>query len=519
MRRVLTALLLLMAALPSGRPAAAQEIEVSPYEGALEDWPKGPVRYIISGAELAHFRRLQTDGERELFIERFWARRDPDPRAEVNAYRMTFWTRVLEANRRFTDSALPGWRTDRGKIFILLGEPDDIQEHTEFDTGDANRAARGLLRWFYKNLDTSRSLDPETIVAFVRDNTGDYRLSTDPDYNDVYFDPLQPYDRGTSGEIAALQQSLPRVARSELGTALDLGKLQQVPTEEQALRDTVLTREFFGSLAAELLVHRFPARGEDIFVTLTLLVRNEDLAPPFDGDPRGLGDRFRIVARLEAEDGTEFLFGDEDFLPDPDPGPADPLLRFQARRSLPSGRYRLAVAAFDLVGDLTATVRRDLTLRPWDPAVPMVSDMVLARRLRPVEPPERRGYAEPFVLGDMEVVPRGGHPLLRSDRLRIYFQVHPPASGPAAVRLSYRILHRAPEAPDLEPMGAARTLEEGAGVQIWDLPLSSFPVGSYRVVVEATSEAGSMQRSLEFEIGEGLSSGAGEMELDDRGGG
>jgi GWxTD domain-containing protein len=493
--------LLLAAALLAGQ-AAAQEPGESPYEGALEDWPKGPVRYIISGAELGHFRKLESDQERQLFIDRFWARRDPDPRGEVNTYRMTFWTRVLEANRRFTDSALPGWRTDRGKIFILLGEPDDVQEHTNFDTQSINRASRGLLRWFYKNLGTSRSLDPETVVAFVRDNTGDYRLSTDPEYNSIYFDPLQPYDRGTSGAIADLQNSLPRAARSELGTALDLGKLQQVPTEEQALRDTVLTREFFGDLEAGLLVHRFPARGNDVFVTLTLLIRSGDLDPPSEEDPRALDERFRIVARLESEEGTEFLFGDDDFRSDPDPSPADPWLRFQARRSLPPGRYRLAVAAFDLVGDVTATVRRDLTLAAWDPALPSVSDMVLAARLRVALPEERRGYAEPFVLADLEVVPRGGHPLLPGDHLRVYFQVHPPAAGPPAVRLGYRILRRAPGETGYEPVGSPRSLEDGTGVQTWDVPLATFLPGRYRVVVEASSEGGTVQRSLEFELGE-----------------
>jgi GWxTD domain-containing protein len=491
--------LLLAATLAAGL-ASAQLVESSPYDGKLEDWPKGPVRYIINRAEHAHFKSLQSDEERQLFIERFWERRDPDPRNDYNEYRMTFWTRVLEANRRFLDSALPGWRTDRGKIFILLGEPDDVQERSEFDIEDPDTAARGLLRWFYKNLPTSRSLDPETVVAFVRDNTGDYRLSHDPEYADVYFDPLQPYDRGSYGEIARLQDSLPSLARSELGTALDLGRLQQVPTQEQALRDTVLTREFFGTMSAELVSGRFPARGGDVHLTLTLILPRSEIEPSFDGGPRELEERFRVVGRLEATDGTEFFFDDADFRADPDPAPADPLLRLQARRSLPSGRYRLAVAAFDLEGDRTATVRRDESLPEWEPSVPMLSDMVLASRLRPVEAPERRGYAEPFVLGDLEVVARGGRPLRPSDHLRIYFQVHSPPEGEGEVRLTYRFARRAPGSPEFEPVGPPRVLEQAAGVQTWDLPLAAFPPGLYRVVVEASSEGGTAQRSLEFEV-------------------
>src|SRR5262245_34716971 len=82
---------------------------------------EGPVRYLLTKDEDDAFRRLKTDEERAGFIRTFWASRDPDATTPENEYRDTFYARVAQANRVFTDSTKPGWKTDRGKIFILLG--------------------------------------------------------------------------------------------------------------------------------------------------------------------------------------------------------------------------------------------------------------------------------------------------------------------------------------------------------------------------------------------------------------
>lgn len=480
--------------------APAQVAEPDPYDGDLADWSRGPVRYIITPAEDTYYRQLASDEERTHFIERFWARRNPNPHGTENPYRYTFWARVLEANRRFTESAYPGWKTDRGKIFILLGEPDDIREYSEFDTKDAQRATRGLIRWSYLNLPLSRSLDPETIVAFVRDNTGDYRLSTDPKFNDLYFDPLRSYGGDAYGDLASLQHNLPLVARSELGTALDLGRLQKIPSEEQAIHDIVLTREFFSTLPVQVLAHRFPAREPGSLVSLTVLVPAKDLDPPFRGDPQDLQERFRLVARLTGIEGTGYVFGEADFQADPRPDPADPMLRWQARRVVPPGTYRLALAVFDLRSNRAATVRRDEVIPAFPPEGPALSDLVHASRLRPIAGPEHQGFLEPFILGDLEVVPRGPRPLSRRDRLRIYFLVLPPPGPAEPVPLEYRFLHQASEDAAFEPVAPPGRLPDATGAQTWDLSLEAFPPGRYRVTVEAVASGTLTRRSLEFVV-------------------
>src|SRR5438093_296187 len=93
----------------------------------LAGWSEGPVRYLLSRSEEQEFRKLADDAARALFIVRFWHRWDPTPGTLENETRREFWRRVLEANRRFKESVRPGWMTDRGRIFIQLGEPDQEQ--------------------------------------------------------------------------------------------------------------------------------------------------------------------------------------------------------------------------------------------------------------------------------------------------------------------------------------------------------------------------------------------------------
>src|SRR4029079_643031 len=80
-------------------------------------WLTTDVPYIITGAEKKAFLALQTDEERENFIENFWRRRDPNPDTEENEFREQYYERIAYANEHFT-SGIPGWKTDRGRIYI-----------------------------------------------------------------------------------------------------------------------------------------------------------------------------------------------------------------------------------------------------------------------------------------------------------------------------------------------------------------------------------------------------------------
>jgi len=95
-------------------------------------WLTEDVAYIITNEERAEFRSLQTRDEYERFIEQFWKRRDPTPGTEENEFKEEHYRRIAYANEHFEDpNGLPGWKTDRGRIYITYGPPDEIQSHPE----------------------------------------------------------------------------------------------------------------------------------------------------------------------------------------------------------------------------------------------------------------------------------------------------------------------------------------------------------------------------------------------------
>ena len=97
-------------------------------ETPYRKWLNEDVAYIITDEERTAFKRLQTDEEREQFIEQFWLRRDPTPDTVENEFKEEHYRRIAYANEHFA-SGIPGWKTDRGRIYITYGPPDEIESH------------------------------------------------------------------------------------------------------------------------------------------------------------------------------------------------------------------------------------------------------------------------------------------------------------------------------------------------------------------------------------------------------
>src|SRR5258707_2994183 len=97
-------------------------------ETPYRKWLNEDVTYIITDEERAAFKRLQTDEEREQFIEQFWLRRDPTPDTVENEFKEEHYRRIAYTNETFA-SGIPGWKTDRGRIYITFGPPDEIESH------------------------------------------------------------------------------------------------------------------------------------------------------------------------------------------------------------------------------------------------------------------------------------------------------------------------------------------------------------------------------------------------------
>src|SRR5690349_2732548 len=97
-------------------------------ETPYKKWLEEDVGYIITDEERAAWKRLQTDDEREQFIENFWLRRDPTPDTVENEFKEEHYRRIAYANEHFA-SGIPGWKADRGRIYITFGPPDERDEH------------------------------------------------------------------------------------------------------------------------------------------------------------------------------------------------------------------------------------------------------------------------------------------------------------------------------------------------------------------------------------------------------
>lgn len=154
---------------------------------------------IMTKHEKAIFRHLPDKESREEFIEDFWAKRDPDPHTDENIFKDEFFRRIEYANKRFKEG-LPGWKTDRGRIYIYLGPPDKFDEffiHNELDF-KGERIRGSLLIWYYYRYQLG--------IKFVdRDGTGHFT-----------FDP-SPYEMG-GGLVGSLTDA---IDRAKLGITSD----------------------------------------------------------------------------------------------------------------------------------------------------------------------------------------------------------------------------------------------------------------------------------------------------------
>ena len=129
--------------------------------------------YIITDAERAAFKRLESNEERDYFIEQFWLRRDPTPDTPENEFKEEHYRRIAYANENFA-SSVPGWKTDRGRIYITYGPPDE----KESQASQLSLHTAAFERWRYRHIDF---VGNGIVIEFVQaDGTGEYRMIVDP---------------------------------------------------------------------------------------------------------------------------------------------------------------------------------------------------------------------------------------------------------------------------------------------------------------------------------------------------
>jgi GWxTD domain-containing protein len=206
-------------------------------------WLDEEVAYLITAHERAVFLKLQTDRERDIFVEAFWKHRDPLPETPRNEYEEEHYRRLNYANATYgRATSLPGWKTDRGRIYILLGAPQNVEQYTNVN------GVYPTEIWFYLG-DTSLGLPTGfNVIFFKRNGTGDYVLyspSADGPKS-LIADPLTAYDNVTTSRRTMNEDQLAYKALQNLEPNLARQTLSLIPNEGAPTG--------LGSLASEKLM-------------------------------------------------------------------------------------------------------------------------------------------------------------------------------------------------------------------------------------------------------------------------
>src|SRR5689334_19443484 len=158
-------------------------------KSAYLHWIADEVPYIITDEEKRTFKGLSTDDEKEQFIEAFWERRNPNPGAPENEFKEEYYRRIAYANEHYA-SGIPGWKADRGRIYIMYGPADEIDSHPSGGTyerpaeeGGGETATYPFETWRYRYID---GIGTNIILEFVDPTmTGEYHLTMDPGEKDA----------------------------------------------------------------------------------------------------------------------------------------------------------------------------------------------------------------------------------------------------------------------------------------------------------------------------------------------
>ena len=158
-------------------------------KSVYKNWLEQDVSYIITEEERKAFKALKTDEERDQFIENFWLRRDPDPDTPENEYKEQYFERIQYANEKYS-SGIPGWRTDRGRIYIMFGKPDEVESHPAGGAyerpsweGGGSTSTYPFETWWYRYIE---GIGSDIEIEFVDPSgSGEYRIARSPDEKDA----------------------------------------------------------------------------------------------------------------------------------------------------------------------------------------------------------------------------------------------------------------------------------------------------------------------------------------------
>lgn len=407
-----------------------------------EDWLKKDVSYLITPEERRAFKALKTDEERENFIENFWRRRDPNPDTEENEFREEYYERIAYANEHFA-SGIPGWMTDRGRIYITWGKPDSIESHPSggaYDRpsyeGGGSTTTYPFEIWFYRHLD---GVGDGIEIEFVDPTgTGEYRIARSPYEKDALL--MVPGAGLTTAESLGLGNKADRITGQYQSNATYMreqdspfrrmeiiANLQRPPqvkyTDLQNLVGSESAVIDNNPLDFQLRVDYFRQSDSSVMTTFTVQAENKDLVfESVGGLPTA---RMNIFGRIMAVSGKRSGIFEDSVATT---STSDELAEAREKKSvyqkaiaLTPGTYKVDVVVRDVVSGNKGIRSFGFTLPKYDDKKLDTSSLIIATKLRTTN---ERDIGSMFVIGTAKVIPNLSGVFRKGQEVGIYMQVY-----------------------------------------------------------------------------------------------
>ncbi|MGH9914107.1 MAG: GWxTD domain-containing protein [Pyrinomonadaceae bacterium] len=404
-------------------------------------WLNEDVAYIITNEEKNAFKKLATDDEREQFIEAFWRRRDPDPDTTENEYREEYYERIAYTNEHFA-SGIPGWKTDRGRIYIRFGKADEVESHPSggsydrpYYEGGGSTTTYPFETWFYRYLE---GVGSGIEIEFVDPTgTGEYHIARSPDEKDALLHV--PGAGLTLNEQLGLSNKADRIGFGGQNGPNGYLREQDNPfTKLQTLADlerapkfketTDLTTTDTGTVSENpldfgLQIDFFKQSDERVITAFTVQTENKDLVFADSGGIQTA--RMNIFARITSVAGKRSATFEDVVVANATP---TELAEAKGRKSayqktvaLSPGTYKIDAFIRDVKSGTQGVKHVGFTVPRYDSKQLATSTLVLAARLQSLADQVATGQ---FTIGTNKVIPNIAGSYRRGDPVGVYMQVY-----------------------------------------------------------------------------------------------
>jgi len=484
-------------------------------EGPWKKWLNEDVVYIITDEERNAFKHLQTDEEREQFVEQFWRRRDPTPDTEENEYKEELYRRIAYANEHYA-SGIPGWKTDRGMIYIKYGPADEVDSHPSggsyqrpYQEGGGETSTYPFEDWRYRYLD---GIGSDINIEFVDTTmTGEYHMTMDPSEKDALL--YVPGAGLTMNEQMGLSSKTDRFNRTD-GTHLGTGtqplsqnmnefsrleqfaKLQKAPVikfkDLQAVVDSTIK---YNSLPMKVRADYIKVTDATVLANITISFNRSDLQ--YQTKDKIAKASVNLYGRITTLSRRTVNWFEE---PVQVEIPAEMLQKAMDGQSiyfksvpLQPGTYRLNVVAKDTVGGTMNNFEMPLHVPQYDEDTIGSSSLILADQIEKL--PTSSVGAGPFVIRSSKVRPRVGESFKQGEKMGIYTEFYnlgmDAKTKKPSGNISYEIVNDATKQKVVDVNQDIATVPNASGSLVTVermLPLSTFAPGEYTLKIVLTDK-------------------------------